>query len=182
MKSLVVVAHPSLGEKSVANRVVVERVRPIAGVTVKDLHRESPGFAFDVAAEQRALLAADAVVFQFPLYWYAVPGILKEWMDQVLTYGFAYGSTGDKLKGKRFVASVTVGGPADSYREGGYNHFTIEQLLLPLRAMTNLTGMRHDPPIVSHGMIWIPGVYNTREEVEARAREHGERLAAYLAG
>ena len=59
MKTLVVLAHPSLSEKSLANRIIVERVRPLPHVTVKDLYRESPGFRFDITAEQAALRDAD---------------------------------------------------------------------------------------------------------------------------
>ena len=182
MKTLVVLAHPNLSGKSIANRIIVDRVRSLPGVTVKDLCREHPSFQFPVEAEQAALSGSDSVVFQFPFYWYSVPGILKEWMDQALTYGFAYGSTGDKLKGKHFLVSTTVGGPADAYRDGGYNNFTIGELLKPLRQMANLTGMRYHAPIVSHGMIFIPNVYNTREDVERRANEHADRLQRYVTG
>ena len=181
MKTLVVLAHPDLKGRSIANRIIVERVRPLPQVTIKNLHQEYPTFRFGVAAEQEALRGADSVIFQFPFYWYSVPGILKEWMDQVLTYGFAYGSTGDKLRGKDFLVSTTVGGPADAYCEGGYNNFTMDELLKPLRQMCNLTGMRYNRPIVSHGMIFIPGVYNTLEAVEERAREHAERLYRHIA-
>jgi putative NADPH-quinone reductase len=132
------------------------------------------------ACWQRGLRKADSVVFQFPFYWYSVPGILKEWMDQVLTYGFAYGSTGDKLKGKHFLVSTTIGGPADAYCESGYNNFTIGELLKPLRQMSNLTSMVYHRPIVSHGMIFIPNVYNTKEAVEERAREHAEKLHRFI--
>jgi len=182
MKTLVVLAHPSLSERSIANRLIVDRMRSIPGVTVRDLYQECPSFRFTVEAEQEALLRAESVIFQYPFYWYSVPGILKEWMDQVLTYGFAYGSTGDKLRGKDFLVSTTIGGPAESYCAGGYNNFTIAELLKPLRQMANLTGMRFRKPIVSHGMIFIPDVYNTREAVEERAREHAERLYQYITG
>ena len=182
MNTLVVLAHPGLNETSIANRIIVEKVRSLPRVTIKDLHQEYPSFTFDVDAEQDALRNADCVVFQFPFYWYSVPGIMKEWMDQVLTYGFAYGSTGDKLNGKHFLVSTTVGGPADAYGEGGYNHFTMGELLKPLRQMCNLTGMLYHRPIVSHGMIYIPDVYNTRESVEARAREHADKLSRFIAG
>jgi glutathione-regulated potassium-efflux system ancillary protein KefG len=47
-----------------------------------------------------ALVEADTVALQFPFHWYSVPGILKEWIDRVLSYSFAYGSTGTKLHGK----------------------------------------------------------------------------------
>jgi len=178
--TLIVLAHPNFETRSIANKMIVEAVKTIPGVRLKDLYRECPSFHFQVEAEQKALLAADSIIFQFPFYWYSMPGILKEWMDQVLTYGFAYGSTGDKLKGKAFVASVTIGGPEDSYRPDGYNHFPVADLLKPLEQMTNLTGMVHHPPIVSHGMIYIPGVYNTKEEVEQRARDHARRLTEYI--
>lgn len=35
------------------------------------------------------------VCLQFPLYWFSVPGILKGWIDRVLTQGFAF--TLDKI-------------------------------------------------------------------------------------
>jgi len=180
MKTLVVLAHPNLKERSLANRIIVERIRTLPQVTVKNLYRESPSFRFNIEVEQEALRNTDSVVFQFPFYWYSVPGILKEWMDQVFTYGFAFGSTGDKLRGKHFLVSTTVGGPADAYCEGGYNNFTIGELLTPLRQMSNLTGMRYHRPIVSHGMIFIPNVYNTQEAVEDRAREHADKLQRYI--
>jgi len=182
MTTLVIVAHPGLAETSIANRIIVDGVRSLPQVTIKNLHQEYPSFTFAVDAEQDALRKADSVVFQFPFYWYSVPGIMKEWMDQVLTHGFAYGSTGDKLRGKHFLVSTTIGGPAEAYCDGGYNNFTIGDLLKPLRQMSNLTGMVYHRPIVSHGMIFIPNIYNTREEVEGRAREHAERLRRYITG
>src|SRR2546426_721327 len=33
----------------------------------------------DIAAEQEKLLAADAIIFQFPLWWFSMPAILKGW-------------------------------------------------------------------------------------------------------
>ena len=180
MKTLVVLAHPSIGEKSIANRIIVDRIRSVEHVTIKDLFREYPSFRFNIVAEQKALCEAGSIVFQFPFYWYRVPGILKEWLDQVFTYGFAYGSTGNKLKGKQFLISTTIGGPDDAYREGGYNNFTIDELLKPLRQTANLSGMHYNTPIISHNMIYIPNVYNKQDEVEQRAREHAEKLYKYI--
>jgi NAD(P)H dehydrogenase (quinone) len=34
----------------------------------------------DVVAEQAKLLSADAVILQFPLWWFGVPAILKGWI------------------------------------------------------------------------------------------------------
>jgi putative NADPH-quinone reductase len=149
-------------------------------VKIKDLYSEYPTFQFNIEAEQAELAEAASIIFQFPFYWYGMPGILKEWMDQVFTHGFAFGATGDKLKGKQFLVSTTIGGPADAYREGGNNNFPINDLLKPLQQMANLTGMKYNTPLVSHGMIYVPGIYNKKEEVEQKAREHAQRLSGYI--
>jgi len=180
-KTLVVLAHPSIEKRSIANKIIIKKIRAIKSVKIKALYQEYPSFKFDVGAEQVALVEAESIIFQFPFYWYSVPGILKEWLDQVFTYGFAYGSTGNKLKGKQFLVSMTVGGPEDAYRAGGYNNFLINDLLKPLQQMTNLTGMKYNTPIISYNMIYVPGVYNKKEEVEQRAREHADRLYKYIA-
>jgi NAD(P)H dehydrogenase (quinone) len=31
------------------------------------------------------------VIFQFPLWWFSMPAIMKGWIDRVYAYGFAYG-------------------------------------------------------------------------------------------
>jgi len=180
-KTVVVLAHPSIEKRSLANKIIIEKIRVLEGVKIKNLYSEYPSFKFNIEAEQAALIEAESIIFQFPFYWYGVPGILKEWIDQVFTYGFAFGSTGDQLKGKQFLVSTTVGGPEDAYKAGGNNNFPINDLLKPLQQMANLTGMKYNTPIVSHSMIFVPGVYNKKEEVEQRAREHAARLANYIA-
>jgi putative NADPH-quinone reductase len=180
-KTLIVLAHPHFEKQSIANKLIIEKVKTIPGVSVKDLYSECPSFKFSIETEQAVLIGAESIIFQFPFYWYSVPGILKEWIDQVFTYGFAFGSTGDKLNGKHFLVSTTVGGPEDAYCATGYNNFTIIDLLNPLRQMADLTGMKFNQPIVSYNMIFVPGVYNKREEVERRAQEHARRIVEYIA-
>ena len=84
------------------------------------------------------------------------------------------------MKGKQFLVSTTIGGPEDAYGEGGYNNFSIDDLLKPLRQTANLSGMHYNTPIVSFNMIYIPDVYNKKEEVEQRARDHAEKLYRYI--
>ena len=179
-KVLVISGHPNL-EESYTNAVILDELqRRVEGVKIHQLASLYPDFRFDIEAEQAALVAADTIVFQFPFYWYSMPGIMKLWMDEVLTFNFAYGPEGDKLKGKNLVLSFTIGGPKQSYHPLGYNHFSIEQLLTPIEQTAYLAGLNYHPPIYSHGMIYIPEVYNTREAVEARAREQADRLIQTL--
>ncbi len=179
-KTLVIVGHPDLSSGSIANRIIVDRLASIDDVEVRDLQTLYPDFKIDVEAEQAALLEADTIVFQFPFYWYSVPGILKEWLDQVFTYGFAYGSTGTKLHGKRLIVSTTVGGPEESYGRGSFNTYSIDELLVPLKQTAILAGMSFQTPVVTHSMVYIPNKYNVKEEVEGRARDHAERLISCI--
>lgn len=54
-------------------------------------------------------------MLQLLFYWHSLPALLKKWIDDVLTYDFAYGGEGDKLFGKRFLLSFTIGGPEEAY-------------------------------------------------------------------
>ncbi len=68
-------------------------------------------YAVDIMREQQKLVWADIAIFQFPLWWYAPPAIMKGWFDRVLTHGFAYGE-GHSLAGRRAMLVMTTGGPA----------------------------------------------------------------------
>lgn len=175
MKVLVLFAHPVL-EKSRANRALLEAVRGTAGVTFRDLYEEYPDLGIDVEREQELLLAHDAFVFQHPFYWYSTPAILKEWQDLVLEHNWAYGTHGKKLVGKTTFNVVTVGGPEAAYRSGGYNRFTVRQLLAPYEATANLCGMRFLAPFVVHGTL------NLRPtDLEPHVREYRRVLEALCA-
>ncbi len=158
MKVLIIFAHPDVENTSIANKIIINEVKNVEAVKIRNLSQMYPDFKIDVESEQKALVDADVIIFQYPFYWYSVPGILKEWLDKVFLYGFAYGSTGDKLKGKEFLISTTVGGPVDAYQEGGYNNFTIQELLKPLEQTANVAGMKFNKPLITHNMIYIPGI------------------------
>ena len=150
-RTLVLLAHPDL-ESSRVNSALADAARDLPGVTVRDLAAVRGEGGFDAAAEQRLLVEHDTVVLQFPWYWYSVPGILKEWMDQVLTYGFAYGSGGTALHGRTLQVVTTTGGPGESYQPGGHNRFTMTELMRPIDATAHLCGMPLAEPLVVHGV------------------------------
>jgi NAD(P)H dehydrogenase (quinone) len=97
----------------------------------------------DILDEQEKVLRADAVIFQFPIWWYAIPAMLKGWFERVYSHGFGYGlgvysdtRWGDRfgegrLVGKRAMVSTTMGGMADHYSDRGING-PIEDLLYPV--------------------------------------------------
>ena len=120
-KILVLFAHP-YPHASKINRSMADAVRDLPHVTLHDLYEIYPDFHIDVKREQVLLLAHDVVVMQHPFYWYSCPALLKEWMDAVLEYGWAYGTGGAALHGKELAQAVSTGGPDHAYREEGHRY------------------------------------------------------------
>lgn len=151
MKTLVYVAHPNMSASKV-NRAWRDAIQE-SGVTLRELSTLYPDGTLDVPKEQQLLLEHNRIVFQHPFYWYSVPPILKKYFDDVLTYGFAYGEGGDKLAGKEWIEAITCGGPEAAYRAGGYNRFTVHELLRPIEATANLCQMLYRTPFVAYGVL-----------------------------
>ena len=170
MSSLIVYyAHP--GHKfSHANRQMARVASQVDGITYVDLYRDYPRFDIDADVEQQRLLEHEVVLFQFPMFWYSTPSILKEWQDLVLEHGFAYGSGGDKLEGKRMLLAITAAGPEDAYSTGGYQHYPIRDFLRPLEQTARLCGMRFSSPYVLFASLKAPNDGRIDPHVEGYRR------------
>jgi glutathione-regulated potassium-efflux system ancillary protein KefG len=147
---LILFAHPAF-ERSRVNRQLADAVSGLPGVTFNDLYEAYPDFDVDVAREQRLLVEHDVIVVQHPFYWYSTPALVKQWEDLVLEHGWAYGTSGTALRGKRWLSAVTTGGREQAYGPDGFNRFTIRQLLAPLEQTARLCSMDFLPPFVVHG-------------------------------
>jgi NAD(P)H dehydrogenase (quinone) len=96
---------------------------------------ENDGFSPDIKAEMEKLFWCDVLIFQFPLWWFGLPGILKGWVDRVFASGKTYG--GGKwydngiFKGKKAMLSLTTGGKLPMYTEIGI-HGDIHSILYPI--------------------------------------------------
>ncbi|MGP6088948.1 NAD(P)H-dependent oxidoreductase [Antarctobacter jejuensis] len=151
-KLLVYYAHP--GQRySHANAAMAIAARALSGFTLVDLYAEYPRHNIDVDREQARLLNHDVILFQFPLFWYSTPSLIKEWQDLVLEHGFAYGHEGDRLAGKIMMLAVTAAGPEEAYAPDGYQHFPLRTFLSPLEQTARLCRMRFPAPYVLHGAL-----------------------------
>ncbi len=146
---LVIYAHPA-PRRSRANKPLARMLAGLPGVALHDLYWHYPEFDIDVRAEQQALEAADLVVLQFPVQWYATPSLLKEWLDVVLEMGWAYGPGGTALRGKHMLVLATTGGRAHAYSRDGIHGHAFDLFLLPLQQTAALCGMHWLPPHVLH--------------------------------
>lgn len=79
----------------------------------------------DVLSEQARIDRADALVLVYPVYWWAMPALLKGWIDRVFSNGWAFDFASDakleKKLGRLRVHLVGVGGAdAGTYERHGY--------------------------------------------------------------
>ncbi len=149
-KVLILFAHPAM-EKSRVHQRLVEHIPRSASIRFHDLYERYPDCDLDVRYEQRLLLQHDVVIFQHPFYWYSSPAIIKQWQDLVWEHGWAYGSEGHALAGKKFMNAISAGGSKKSYTETGRNKFSIADYLIPFRQTAHLCGVEYLPPFVIHG-------------------------------
>lgn len=176
--ALVILAHPNFG-KSIANKTIVEQLEKSGlDLEIRNIHGLYPDYQIDVKAEQNALLRHRTVVFQYPFYWLDMPAILKHWFDQVLEYQFAYGSKGDKLKGKNFVPSFTVGSGEEAYRALGKHHFRIFEFCKNIEQIAYYTQMNYIDPVYFHGTSATLGY--TEDDVRNKAIKQAENLVKLL--
>jgi NAD(P)H dehydrogenase (quinone) len=125
---------------------------------IEELHAtEAKGFAEDIETEIQKMEWCDLMIWQFPLWWFGLPGTLKGWVDRVFAMGRTYG--GNKLygngvfKGKRALLSLTTGGPAPSYAKGGFQG-DINAILRPIqRGMLQFVGFEVLAPQIVYGPV-----------------------------
>lgn len=111
-------------------------------------------FVEEVKTEIEKLQWCDVLIFNFPLWWFGLPAILKGWVDRVFAMGFVYGNgkgvyESGSFKSKIALLTLTTGGPEIAYN-GGKNG-NLETILFPIQhGMFYFAGMRVLPPFVSY--------------------------------
>ncbi len=136
---------------------------------------EAKTFAADVAAEQEKLLRADLLIFQFPLWWFGLPAIMKGWVDRVFAAGLTYGGgrwySNGVFKRKRAMVSLTTGGGPTIYSPTGLNG-EMDSLLFPIQhGMFYFLGFDVLPPFVAWSV-----ARSSQEQREEYLRAYAERL------
>lgn len=169
MKTLVIVTHPTL-EKSVVNKRWVEELKKHPEkYIIHDLHNIYPDEKIDVKKEQSLLESVDKVVLQFPFFWFNCPPLLKKWIDEVLSHGWAYGANSDyKLSGKKIALAVSAGIKDEDYQISGRYKYTLEQLTSPFEITFLYVKADYKPLFAFYGAEYHP----SNEEVTTSAKEY----------
>ena len=177
-KILVIAGHPDY-KNSLANRAILDKFHQLVpAADIVYLDAEYPDFNIDVEREQKRLLQADTVVLEFPFWWYSAPSLMHRYFELVLSHGFAYGTTGTALHGKKLIFSFTAGAPEEAYSNEGYQHFFMDQFIPQFRALSNLCGFEWKEPVISYGMMLLNGDdKEASQKFYSKAEDHAIRLA-----
>ncbi|MEN0105607.1 MAG: NAD(P)H-dependent oxidoreductase [Pseudomonas sp.] len=116
--------------------------------------------AADISAELEKLLAADLLIFNFPIFWCSVPAILKGWIDRVLVSGVCYGGLRfyDKggLSGKKAMLSFTLGAQPHMFADEQAIHGELNLMLRHLqRGTLAYAGLTVLPPFAAYHVPYI---------------------------
>jgi putative NADPH-quinone reductase len=152
--TLILVFHRDLSASRI-NSALAAAARTLPDVQVIDMQARYPEARIDLGADAardaQMLLGAERIVLQFPVQWYSTPPLLKSWQDAVLTrmYYLEREAEGDRLAGTPLMVAATAGNIAAAYGRGGQNHFTIDEILTPLKATAHRCGLPwHAPHLV----------------------------------
>ena len=163
---LILFAHPHF-EQSHTHKRLLTQLSTIEGCVIHDLYECYPNFFIDIQAEQQALLAHELIILQFPVHWFGMPALLKQWIDTVLQSGFAYGNNGSELQGKKLLCIVSTGASEADYAADKPLNFNIKQLFAPIEHMTRYCHMQYLPPYV---------VYDAHQQKDTQKQQHKNNL------
>lgn len=130
---------------------------------------------YDVAEEIEKFKQADVVIYQYPVYWFMMPAILKQYLDDVFAYGVffghaagAYGS-GGLMRGKKVLLSTTWNAPAEAFgdTDAFFEGATRDQALAPMRKTHQFCGFEELPHFSCHDIIANPDFTRDRDRLVA---------------
>jgi NAD(P)H dehydrogenase (quinone) len=170
MKDIAIETLSRAGNEVVVSDLYAMRFNPVIGLHDFDGERADPDFfsvqkeqtkayetgtlAADIATEMEKLKRADLVIFQFPIWWFGMPAILKGWADRIFARGFAYipGRKYDTgmFRGKTAMIAATTGTSADTYAPDGIDGDILTVLWPIHNGLLRYSGFDVLPPFVAY--------------------------------
>lgn len=174
MKTLVIVSHP-YPQQSRVIKALQETAETIPGVTVRNLESlyGRDATQFDVAAEQAACEDKDRIVFLYPTHWFNLTPALKAWLNEVWTYGWAFGPGANALAKKELLVVTSAGASEFTYSHDGLIRSSMDDVLTPIKASALYVGMAYLPPLAFYE---VAG--KNRDDVPDFQRQLAARLTA----
>lgn len=172
MKTLVVVSHPYPDQSSVikALQQVAENMPDVTVRNLESLYGDNLN-GFDIAAEQKAHEVADRVVYLFPIHWFNLTPMLKAYLNQVWSYGWAFGPDSHALRNKEMQVVVTAGADQHTYSAEGVIRSSMGEVLTPMKTSAYYVGMKYASPLAFYNAMGV-----SEETLEEFCRTFVDRL------
>jgi Putative NADPH-quinone reductase (modulator of drug activity B) len=167
-KTLIIASHP-YPDRSVVNRALWEVAENAEDAYFRNLETVYGDNmrGFDRVAERRLYQQMERLVFIFPIHWFNLTPMLKAYLNDIWGSG-----PPPELRGKELFVVTTTGGSEDAYSSAGRLGFSIEEVLTPLRASANYTGMQFSEPLCFFAASGdAASLRRYRETLAARLRE-----------
>jgi len=156
-KTLIIVTHPDINNSVINKRWLNELEKFPEKFRIHQLHEVYPDQKFDILAEQMLVEEHDHIIFQFPYYWYYGPALLKKWLDEVLTHGWAYGSKSVfAFRGKKVALAISLGLKEEHLQRGTPLKFNLKDLTAPYEALFDWVKADYQPLFAYYGMTFEP--------------------------
>lgn len=136
--------------------------------------RASAGY--EVAEEIAKFKAADVVIYQYPIFWFMVPALLKKYMDDVFAYDefFTYTDgpygSGGLMHGKHVMLSTTWNAPEQAFNDADafFDGMEPSEAILAMRKAHQYCGFEELPHFSAHNVVRDPQI----DANIARLRRH----------
>ena len=145
---------------------------------LEEMHAaETNGFSPELESEIENVEWCELMIWQFPLWWFGLPAVLKGWVDRVFAMGRAYGGgrlyEAGAFRGKRALLSLTTGGPEEAYRKGAFNG-DMAAILRPIhRGMLRFVGFDVLAPQIVYGPVRLTDEQRRQQLAAYAARLRG---------
>lgn len=167
MKTLILLDHPNYSD-SVVNRKWIEEIEKYPEeFTVRILQDHIKDSGFNIAEEQKIVEGHDSLVLQFPIYWFSCPSVMKKWLDEVVSLGWAFGE-GDEFLNKKIAIGASFGVSRENLSRNGSYRYSPDEIFIPFETSCTYAGAK---------FVGYHGFYGAEhdpkaEDIEANAKEY----------
>ena len=125
-----------------------------------------------IEKEQQRIAASDLLILQFPMYWFSVLGLMKNYIDQVFRPGFSYPgkfSQSPLHNGRQVLFSVTSQSDKKAFSVQGRNGSVLNNLFY-LATAFRFMGFRIHQPMVLYDAHYVSQTVLNQHVKEGMAR------------
>ncbi len=120
---------------------------------------------WNVEEEIQKFQWADIIIFQTPVYWFSVPALLKQYLEEVYQHGLFFKGSNDYGSGgllinKKYMLSTTWNAPKEAFNNpmGFFKGLSVDDILISFHETQRFVGMKALPSFSCHNVVHQPNI------------------------